>query len=423
MEPIKIRNGGNYAHAQYSNAHDNNYHSNRYKKLFKQAERDYNEPHDDSYDEGITALHKKLPPQRRTPTFTPPTTSTRSMTVTNKRPETQHVFTRNTTVPGNSTYSEITKHWRQTIILSDSIPKGIRMWEFNKHLNGSKAHIKAFPCATAKQLDYYSKPTLVEDAPDCLIIHVGCNDIAKSRDLETVNAEGIANDLIGISRSSLQHGVSKIFISGLICSKNGIKKGIINDVNKKLKDLFLLHEFVFIDHPKIRSHRLWRDGIHLLQVGQGILTNDFIDCLNNYFLNMSEENKSIPELSQGYQNKQGVIENETHFVTQLSNLRLKNVNRIIFAHININSIINKFSQLTNNIHGKIDILMISKTKIDNSFHKNEFTIPAFTEPYRQDRNCHGGGISLYIRDDIPSKEIKNRGLCSPSGEFFCLKSI
>ena len=44
------------------------------------------------------------------------------------------------------------------------------MWEFNKYLKGSKAHIKAFPGATAKQLDYYSKQTLVED--------IGCNDTA-----------------------------------------------------------------------------------------------------------------------------------------------------------------------------------------------------------------------------------------------------
>ena len=55
-------------------------------------------------DEGITSLYKKIPLQRRTPTFTPPTTSTRPMTVTNKRPENQHVFTRNRTVPGNRTF-------------------------------------------------------------------------------------------------------------------------------------------------------------------------------------------------------------------------------------------------------------------------------------------------------------------------------
>ena len=96
---------------EHKNFHDKKFHSNRYKELLKQAERDYNVPHVYSYDEdvlngvdeGITSLHKKIPPQRRTPTFTRPTTATRPMTVTNKRPENQHVFTRNMTVPGNST--------------------------------------------------------------------------------------------------------------------------------------------------------------------------------------------------------------------------------------------------------------------------------------------------------------------------------
>ena len=118
-----------------------------------------------------------------------------------------------------------------------------------------------------------------------------------------------------------------------------------------------------------------------------------------------------------------VIENSanytTDFLTSLHTLRLKNVNRIIIAHININSIRNKFHLLTNDIRDKIDILMISETKLDKSFPKNEFLIPGFTEPYREDRNCHGGGIILYVRSGIPSKEVTNRGLSSPSEGFFC----
>ena len=93
------------------------------------------------------------------------------------------------------------------------------------------------------------------------------------------------------------------------------------------------------------------------------------------------------------------------------------MNRIIFAHININSIRNKFNLLTDNISDKIDILMISETKLDNSFPKSEFLLPGYTEPYRIDRNCHGGGILLYIRCDIPSKEIPNSRLPSPSEGF------
>ena len=61
--------------------------------------------------------------------------------------------------------------------------------------------------------------------------------------------------------------------------------------------------------------------------------------------------------------------------------------------------------------------MISETKLDNSFPKSEFLLPGYTEPYRIDRNCHGGGIFLYIRCDIPSKEILNSRLPSPSEGF------
>ena len=63
------------------------------------------------------------------------------------------------------------------------------------------------------------------------------------------------------------------------------------------------------------------------------------------------------------------------FLTILGDLRLKNVKRIIFAHININSIRNKFHLLTSEINDKIDILMISETKLDSSFPKSEFIIP------------------------------------------------
>ena len=89
----------------------------------------------------------------------------------------------------------------------------------------------------------------------------------------------------------------------------------------------------------------------------------------------------------------------------LKNLRLKNVNRFICAQLNINSIRNKFNSLVNIINNNIDILMISETKLDPSFPNGQFHIHGFSEPYRFDRNGNGGGILLYIREDIPSKLI------------------
>ena len=49
----------------------------------------------------------------------------------------------------------------------------------------------------------------------------------------------------------------------------------------------------------------------------------------------------------------------------------------------------------------MDILLISETKIDSSFPTAQFLINGFTT-YRRDRNKNGGGMLLYIREDIPS---------------------
>ena len=82
-----------------------------------------------------------------------------------------------------------------------------------------------------------------------------------------------------------------------------------------------------------------------------------------------------------------------------------NLNKLIFAHLNINSIRNKFELLSEQIKGNVDVLMISETKIDDSFPVGQFLIEGFCTPYRLDRNSKGGGILLYVREDIPSNLI------------------
>ena len=52
-----------------------------------------------------------------------------------------------------------------------------------------------------------------------------------------------------------------------------------------------------------------------------------------------------------------------------------------------------------------DILLISETKIDSSFPTAQFNMKGFTT-YRRDRNINGGGIILFVREDIPSSLLK-----------------
>ena len=91
------------------------------------------------------------------------------------------------------------------------------------------------------------------------------------------------------------------------------------------------------------------------------------------------------------------------FKTKLKDIKITNLNRIIIFHININSIRNKFELLAAAVMGNVDILMVTETKIDESFPTNQFVIPGFNSPYHFGRTKHGGGILVYIREDIPSK--------------------
>ena len=91
----------------------------------------------------------------------------------------------------------------------------------------------------------------------------------------------------------------------------------------------------------------------------------------------------------------------------LNEVRKLNPNRLITANTNINSIRNKFKMLKATITDKTDIFLISETKLDSSFPVNQFLINGFTPPYRLDRNANGGGIMLYVRQDIPSKLLSN----------------
>ena len=90
----------------------------------------------------------------------------------------------------------------------------------------------------------------------------------------------------------------------------------------------------------------------------------------------------------------------------LENLTLKNNQRLVIGNLSINSISNKFHNLKLILQGKIDILVITETKTDSTFPLNQFAIQGYPKPYRFDRNRNGGGVFIYVREDIPSRELK-----------------
>ena len=66
-----------------------------------------------------------------------------------------------------------------------------------------------------------------------------------------------------------------------------------------------------------------------------------------------------------------------HCTSVLKSIFSDNLNKLILAHLNIISIRNKFELLSSQVKGNIDLLKISETKIDDSFHVGEFYFRRF----------------------------------------------
>ena len=101
----------------------------------------------------------------------------------------------------------------------------------------------------------------------------------------------------------------------------------------------------------------------------------------------------------------------------LKKIRINNVNKVLIEHINFNSIKNKFDMLSNMVKYNVDILMVSETKLDYFFPQTQFRIEECAYLFRYDRNSHGGGILLFIRQNIPVKLISITPLKDFEGFF------
>ena len=125
---------------------------------------------------------------------------------------------------------------------------------------------------------------------------------------------------------------------------------------------------------------------------------------NSLILNPNAE-AYIPYSDSVACNSRTIISDKDSPYTILQNLRLKNVDKIIIGHININSIRNKIHLLSDMISGKVDIFLISESKLDDTFPKSQFLLEGYSEPFRLDRTANGGGLLLYLRNDIPTKSL------------------
>ena len=140
--------------------------------------------------------------------------------------------------------------------------------------------MKSFPGATIKQLHHYSLPTLQDEKPEVVIIHVGINDLL-SNNVNITPEKQIADEIISIGNTCVKNGVEKVLISSLIFCQR-VEWERIERINKLLKEKCEVSGFIYIENNEISSRHLWRDGIHTTEGGKTILANNYIDSLNSF---------------------------------------------------------------------------------------------------------------------------------------------
>ena len=107
------------------------------------------------------------------------------------------------------------------------------------------------------------------------------------------------------------------------------------------------------------------------------------------------------EINLIYQSKSSSINNASlNYLSEISELTLNvnsNVNRVLISNLNINSIRNKFDQLKDTVLKYTDILILTETKLDETFLISQFLMDAFSKPYRFDRNKQRGGVGTQLQ--------------------------
>ena len=153
---------------------------------------------------------------------------------------------------------------------------------------------------------------------------------------------------------------------------------------------------------KLKPNHQNRGKLHRNQKGSKVLGDPFLKEISNVF--SWQYSDEVSRLNNEGRKSKFSLEDKTRIDAKfiLKSIRQENTNKLVFAHININSLRNTFELLVDQVKGNIDVLMIFETKIDDSSLLGNFLTCRFSKPYRLDRDSLGGGILLYVREDIPT---------------------
>ena len=137
------------------------------------------------------------------------------------------------------------------------------------------------------------QPTLKSKKIDAALLPVGVNDLLNYESQGSV--QNLLDNLKQIGLKCKSAGVTRILISEIVVN-NKLTSAFISSVKQLISNMCWDNSFVLIDNKIIQvsftSHHinittftssLFRDGLHLFEIGKRILANNIIDNLNNFY--------------------------------------------------------------------------------------------------------------------------------------------
>ena len=227
------------------------------------------------------------------------------------------------------------KNEKSIFVIGDSMVKHLNGWEMSKKLNANcKVFVKTFSGAKTTCMHDYVKPS-VRNSPDHFILHVGTNDLSSDK-----SPEEIARSIIDLA-TSIKNEKHDVSISNIIIRADDKKLDEKRcEVNSFLGKLCKEKNFYLIDHStRIKRNHLNKGKLHLNKKGTKLLSDIFVKELSKVFNWHNLDNLS-KQFDVCDSDESLDAESATDCKKFLKSLRTTNPDKLVFAHLNINSIRN-----------------------------------------------------------------------------------
>ena len=238
----------------------------------------------------------------------------------------------------------------------------------------------------------YIKPTQRHLKPEIFVLHVATNDLRLSK-----SPKKISEDIVTLVES-MKTDNNKIIVSSVVCRKNKFREKV-DKVNAHLEEICAEKDIAIITHSNINPKRhLSTSRLHLNDAVISVLVRNFKAFLTN--LDLQEYEDSVRGNSP-FVIGDSVFSND---ISRMKKQRLDNASNTIIGHLNINLFRNKFI-FVKDIIKLFDVFLVSESKLDRTFPSNQLRINGY-KLFRLDRNRFGGGLILYINENIPCKPLQ-----------------